>query len=84
MADTPDLAGIIAQTLADTREKGLDHIGQTEHAIRAVLVAGPDMTASDTLQAVNRGRRVGAALRRRSGTHWCAFAVSGAELRLRP
>ena len=39
MADTPDLARIVAQALADAREKGLDHIGQTEHAIRAVLAA---------------------------------------------
>ncbi len=23
-------------------------------------------------------------MRRRSGTHWCAFAASGAELRLKP
>ena len=49
-----DLARIIAQVLADTREKGLDEIDQTEHAVRAVLTARPDMTASDALQAVNR------------------------------
>ncbi len=30
-----DLIRIIAQALADAREKGLDHIGQTEHAVRA-------------------------------------------------
>ncbi len=48
-----DLARIIAQTLADAREKGLDHIGQTGHAVRAVLVARRDMTASDALRTVN-------------------------------
>ncbi len=53
MADSPDLIRIITQALADAREKGLDYIGQTEHAVRAVLAARPDMTASDTLQAVN-------------------------------
>ncbi len=37
--------------------RGLDHIGQTEHAVRAILAAGPDMTASDALQAVNTWRR---------------------------
>ncbi len=35
MADTPDLARIVARALADAREKGLDYIGQTEHAVRA-------------------------------------------------
>ena len=48
-----DLARIIAQALADAREKGLDHIGQTGHAVRAVLVARPDLTASDALRTVN-------------------------------
>ncbi len=48
-----DLARVIAQALADGREKGLDHIGQTGHAVRAVLVARRDMTASDALRTVN-------------------------------
>ncbi len=48
-----DFAGIVARAITDAREKGLDHIGETEHAVRAVLAARPDMTASDTLQAVN-------------------------------
>ena len=56
MADE-DLAGIIAQALADAREKGLDHIGQTEHAVRVVLPARPEMTPSAALQAVNTWRR---------------------------
>ncbi len=52
-----DLARIIAQALADAREKGLNHIGQTGHAVRAVLVARPDMTDSDALRAINTWRR---------------------------
>ncbi len=57
MADTPDLARIVTQALANAREKGLDHIDQTEHAVRAVMAARPDMTASDALRAVNTWRR---------------------------
>ncbi len=48
-----DLIRIIAQALADAREKGLDDVDQTGHAVRAVLAARPDMAASDALQAVN-------------------------------
>ncbi len=48
-----DLARIIAQALANARENGLNHIGQTGHAVRAVLVARRDMTASDSLRTVN-------------------------------
>ncbi len=51
-----DLARIIAQALADARQKGLDHIGQIDHAIRAVLAARPDMTASDAMWQVERLR----------------------------
>ena len=55
MADD-DLAGIVARALAEARDKGLDHIGQTEHAVRAVLAVRPDMTASAAILAVNRLR----------------------------
>ncbi len=51
-----DLIRIIAQALADAQEKGLDHIDQTGHAVRAVLAARPDMTASAALRAVNTWR----------------------------
>ncbi len=56
MEDTPDLAGIVARALAEARDKGLDHIGQTEHAVRAILAVRPDMTASAAMLAVNRLR----------------------------
>ena len=52
-----DLIRIIAQALADAREKGLDDVDRTGHAVRAVLAARPDMIASAALQAVNRWRR---------------------------
>ena len=55
MADD-DLAGIVARALAEARDRGLDHIGQTEHAVRAILAARPDMTASAAMLAVNRLR----------------------------
>ena len=52
-----DLAGIVARALAEAKDKGLDHIGQTEHAVRAVLAVRPDMTASAAMLAVNRWRQ---------------------------
>ncbi len=52
-----DLIGIIAQALADSREKGLEDVDQTGDAVRAVLAARPDMTASAALSAVNTWRR---------------------------
>ncbi len=48
MADD-DLTGIIAQALADAREKGLEDVDQTGHAVRVVLAARPDMAASDAM-----------------------------------
>ncbi len=51
-----DLFRIIAQALANAREKDLEHFDQTGHAVRSELAARPDMTASDALQAVNRWR----------------------------
>ncbi len=51
------LARTIAQALADAREKGMDHIDQTGHAVRAVLAARPDMTANDVFWQVERLQR---------------------------
>jgi len=42
----PVLGRIITQALADARSAGLDHVGQTQRAVTAVLVVRPDMTAS--------------------------------------
>ena len=55
MADD-DLEGIVERALAEARDKVLEHIGYTEHAVRAVLAVRPDMTASAAMQAVNRLR----------------------------
>ena len=49
-----ELIRIVAQALADAREKGLVDVDQTGHAVRAVMAARPDMTASDALWQVNR------------------------------
>ena len=48
---------IIRRVLEEAREKGRDHITQTEEAVRAVLQARPDMTASEALAAVEMVRR---------------------------
>jgi hypothetical protein len=53
----PDLENVIRQALADAEAAGRDHVGQTELAVRAVLQARPDMTASEALTAVNLVRR---------------------------
>ena len=51
------LARIVTQALADAREKSLEDVDQTGHAVRAVMAARPDLTASDALRAVNTWRR---------------------------
>ncbi len=51
------LTRIIAVALADAREKGLEDVDQTGHAVRTVLAARPDMTPSAALRAVNTWRR---------------------------
>ena len=48
---------IIRRVLEDARAKGRDHLTQTELAVRAVLEARPDMTASEALAAVEVERR---------------------------
>ncbi len=53
----PDLENVIRQALADANDAGKDYLTQTETAVRAVLQARPDMTASDALMAVNMVRR---------------------------
>ncbi len=52
-----DLENVIRQALADAGAAGRDRVAQTEQAVRAVLQARPDMTASDALTAVNLARR---------------------------
>ncbi len=51
------LKRIIRRVLEEAREKGRDHMTQTELAVKAVCEARPDMTASDALAAVEMVRR---------------------------
>ena len=50
-------AALIGHSLANAQAAGRDHLAQTETAVRAVLQARPDMTASEALAAVNLARR---------------------------
>jgi hypothetical protein len=45
---------IIRRALEEARDKGRDHLAQTEEAVRAVREARPDLTASDALPTVRR------------------------------
>ncbi len=53
----PDLENVIRQAPADAEAAGRDHVAQTEHAVRTVLQARPDMIVSEPLAAVNLVRR---------------------------
>ncbi len=54
----PSLENVIRQALADARTAGRDYLTQTELAVRAVLKARPDLTASEALSLVDLARRV--------------------------
>ena len=54
----PALETVIRQALADARAAGRDYLTQTELAVRAVLKARPDLTASEALSLVDLARRV--------------------------
>ena len=53
----PAIENVARQALADAQEAGPDHLTQTDLAVRAVLRARPDMTASEALSAVEVVRR---------------------------
>ena len=53
----PYLESVIRRALARAKAEGKDNVGQTEEAVRAVMQAFPEMTASDALAQVNRLRR---------------------------
>ena len=48
---------IIRRVLEEARDKGRDHLAQTEEAVWAVREARPDLSASDALAAVGIVRR---------------------------
>ncbi len=45
---------IIRRVLDEAREKGRDHMKQTEEAVRAARNARPDLTSSEILATVRR------------------------------
>ncbi len=51
------LESVIRRALASAKAEGKDYVGQTEEAVRAVIQARPDMTASEALVQVDRVRR---------------------------
>ena len=53
----PGLENVIRQALADAKAAGRDRVAQSEHAVRTVLQARPDMIVSEPLAAVNLVRR---------------------------
>lgn len=55
MTDTA-MIHVIRHNIADARAAGLDHIGQTQKAVAAVLKVRPDFTASDAMALVERVR----------------------------
>ncbi len=48
-----DLANIIRRALDEAKATGRDDTGQTEHAVRKVRELRPDMSPTDTLNAIN-------------------------------
>jgi hypothetical protein len=53
-----DLENVIRQALEDDQVGRFDHFGRTVHAVQAVQLARPDMTAADALAAVNRSAKL--------------------------
>ena len=49
-----DLTRVVQQALEDARSAGCDDLTQTERAVRAVMQARPDFSASAALTAINR------------------------------
>ncbi len=54
MADD-DLEGIVERALAEAREKGLDHLGQTGHAVRAVSLLKTSSAAEILVFSIESG-----------------------------
>ena len=58
MNDDTALSKLIAEAIEEARSQGLDYVGQTERAVRAVSTVRPDKSASDALTIVRRLRHV--------------------------
>ncbi len=52
----PNVESVIRRALARAKAEGKDYLGQTDEAVRAVLKARPDMTASEALVQIIRAR----------------------------
>ncbi len=57
MTEEAKLSKLIAEAVEDARQQGLDYMGQTERAVKAVSTVRPDLTASAALSLVRRLRR---------------------------
>ena len=56
MADDSVLIPIIRQAISDARGQGLDSVGQTQQAVRAVLRVRPDFMPLSATMLVERVR----------------------------
>ncbi len=57
MNDDATLSKLIAEAVEEARRQGLDYVGQTKQAVKAVSIVRPDLTASATLTLVRRLRQ---------------------------
>ena len=56
MTDDSSLIRIIRRVVDSARRAGLDHAGQTQHAVSALMAVRPDMTEGEALALVERVR----------------------------
>ncbi len=57
MNDDAALSKLITVAVEEARQQGLDYVGQTERAVKAVGTVRPDLTASAALSLVRRLRQ---------------------------
>ncbi len=57
MTDEATLSTLIADAIKEARRQGLDYVGQTKQAVKAVSIVRPDLTASVVLALVQRLRQ---------------------------
>ena len=57
MTDDATLSKLIAETVEEARQQGLDYIGQTERAMKVVRAVRTDLTADDAFALVQRLRQ---------------------------
>ena len=57
MNDDAALSKLIAETVEEARQQGLDYIGQTERAMTVARAVRTDLTADDAFALVQRLRQ---------------------------